>query len=100
VDLKSRGVNLEDTVTVSENVVFREVDGETVLLDLGSGVYFGLNATGTRIWQLLKQGSLRTILDLLKQEYDMPSEALKGDVLQLVQRLYEKNLVSIIQTEG
>ena len=35
------------------DVVCREIEGEAVLLHLGTGIYFGLNAVGTRIWQLL-----------------------------------------------
>ena len=35
----------------------RDLDGEAVILDLGSGTYFGLNQVGTRVWQLISDGS-------------------------------------------
>jgi hypothetical protein len=51
---------LADQITVSPEVLFQEVGGEAVLLDLKSESYFGLDDVGMRIWQLLQeQGSLR-----------------------------------------
>ena len=45
-------MNLNQTITLSPDVISQEVSGETVLLDLESENYFGLDAVGTRIWQL------------------------------------------------
>jgi hypothetical protein len=51
---------LDNSLEVGRDVVVREVAGELVLLDLGRAEYFGLNPTGTRIWQGLSRGlSLR-----------------------------------------
>ena len=44
-------------VRPSTDVIFRELEGEGVLLDLASGRYFGLNAIGTRVWTLLSEGA-------------------------------------------
>ncbi len=44
---------------ISPDVLFRELAGEAVLLDLKSQRYFGLGEVGTRIWQLLdEQGEI------------------------------------------
>ena len=68
---------LADRLTVSPDVVFRELEGEAVLLDLESGTYFGLNAVGTRIWSLIQErDSLRAVLDAITDEYDAMPEAL------------------------
>ena len=42
-------------ITISPEVMSQEVSGETVLLDLQSESYFGLDEVGTRIWQLLQE---------------------------------------------
>jgi hypothetical protein len=56
-------MNLNDTFSVSAQVMARRVGNETVLLDLASGTYFGLDPVGARIWQLIGKedagGSLR-----------------------------------------
>ena len=42
-------IGMNNFVRTCQDVVFREIDGEGVLLNLKTGIYFGLNATGTRI---------------------------------------------------
>ncbi|MBT6125779.1 MAG: PqqD family protein, partial [Halieaceae bacterium] len=46
-------MDLNQVVTLSPDVISQEVSGETVLLDLNSEHYFGLDEVGTRIWQLI-----------------------------------------------
>ena len=55
-----------DQFVVHPSVICRELSGETVLLNLESGVYYGLDAVGTRVWQLLMQG--RTIAERLRDD--------------------------------
>lgn len=76
------------------HVVARELDDETVLLDLESGTYFGLNAVGSRILQLLADGaSLGGTRDTLVEEFDAPSETIERDLATLVATLLEKKLI-------
>lgn len=88
-------LSLESTVRISGEVVFREIDGEAVLLDLGTSIYFGLNGVGTRIWNLLQQdGSLQKTLNSLEREYaGIPRDRLEQDLLELVNRMLEKGLL-------
>ena len=45
---------------ISPEVLHQEINGETVLLDLDSESYFGLDAVATRVWQLISEGKNRT----------------------------------------
>ena len=86
-------ITLANTFSPSKDAVFRDLDGEAVILHLGSGTYFGLNAVGPRIWQLMEQdGRLTSVLDELRVEYDAPPEVLERDLLDLVERLVEARL--------
>jgi hypothetical protein len=77
------------------SVLCRELSGETVLLNLESGVYYGLDAVGTRVWQLLLQGStIADICDTLIDDYDVAPEVLRGDVVRLVGELCERGIVT------
>ncbi len=81
---------------LSSDVLFQQVGGETVLLDLASENYFGLDAVGTRVWQLLTRGkSLGHVLDTLLDEYDVEREVLEADVERLIGDLAEAGLVEI-----
>jgi len=87
---------LSDRLIPSEDAVFRELEGETVLLNLESGTYFGLNAVGTRIWSLIQdKGSLETVLAALRGEYDAPTEVLERDLLRLAAELCAKGLTRV-----
>ncbi len=89
-------VSLQNTFTLGKDTVFRDLDGEAVILHLGSGTYFGMNAVGTRIWQLIERhGRLDAVLDELCQEYDASRDELRQDLLELVTRLADARLVDM-----
>ena len=79
---------------MSDDVVFRELDGEGVILNLASGIYFGLDQTGTRMWRLIEQhGQLTAVMAALSDEYEAASETLERDLISLVAELTEKGLL-------
>jgi hypothetical protein len=83
-----------DRFRVSDTVVFREIDAEAVLLDLHSGIYFGLDAVGTRVWTLLLElGTPEQVYARMIAEYDVSPQVLRNDVLRLVDELASKRLV-------
>jgi hypothetical protein len=87
-------VKLSDKIAVSDNVVGREVGGETMLLDLASGTYFGLDAVGGRFWQLLEEGkSALEARDTLLEEYEVGADQLERDLEALLANLAEHGLV-------
>ena len=74
-------LNLNQTITLSPEVISQEVSGETVLLDLESENYFGLDEVGTRIWQLIKEtNDLQAIYQTLLAEYDVSEQRLQQDL--------------------
>ena len=80
--------------TVHPSVICRELSGETVLLNLESGVYYGLDAVGTRVWQLLQQGkTIDGVCDVMLEEYDVTPDVLRHDVFRLVSELRERGIV-------
>lgn len=76
----------------------QELDGETVLLNLESERYFGLDDVGTRVWQHLgEHGRLSRVCEEMQKEYDVDEATLRGDVLQLVDELIEAGIVTVEQ---
>jgi hypothetical protein len=81
-------------VRIRNEVVFRELDGEMVLLNLASGVYFGLDPVGTRIWALIvEQRSPADIVDALTAEYEVDAETCEADVWKLLDALAAHGLI-------
>jgi hypothetical protein len=79
---------------ISEEALSQEVNGETVILDLKSESYFGLDEVGTRIWQLLNKGNTpQQIHDLLLVEYEVDAEQLQKDISELISQLADAGLI-------
>ena len=91
-------MNLNQTITPSPEVISQEVSGETVLLDLQSENYFGLDEVGTRIWQLIKEtNDLQAIFKTLLVEYDVSEERLRQDLDTLLGEISGLGLVRLEQ---
>jgi hypothetical protein len=89
-------IQKEQKVSISPEVLFQEVSGETVLLDLASESYFGLDVIGTRVWGLLESGvSVGDMLDVLLDEYEVEREVLEKDVAELLEKLLKAGLIKL-----
>ena len=73
----------------------RLVDDETVLLDLESGMYFGLDGVGKRIWESVTDGiSLGDIAAIITAEYEVEEEQALKDVIEFASNLVERGLLA------
>jgi hypothetical protein len=91
-------MDLNQRITLSPDVISQEVSGETVLLDLQSENYFGLDEVGTRIWQLIKETSdLQAIYQTLLEEYDVTEPRLQQDLDALLGEIAGLGLVTLEQ---
>ena len=89
-------MNLMDQVTIPEQVMARQVGEETVILDLASGTYFGLDPVGARIWQLLGEGrALAEVCESMLAEYDVSRDEFERDLTELLDALGEKGLIKV-----
>ena len=87
-------MNPTSKVTIPAQVMARTVGDETVILDLASGTYFGLDPIGARIWALMGEGrTLAEICATMLDEYEVEREQLEADVLRLAAELLERGLV-------
>lgn len=87
---------LDSRVRVNDDVLFQELKGEAVLLNLKSGIYFGLDPVGTRIWQLLAdQDQLSDIARTIVAEYEVTEDRCAADLMALVAELERHGLVTV-----
>lgn len=83
-------------VRARQDVVFRELGEEMVLLNLRTGIYFGLNETGTRMWTLLMElKEPARVLHALEEEYAVSRTQLENDLRSLLDVLREKGLIEV-----
>jgi hypothetical protein len=92
----TEGIPLTSHACANKDVVFRDLEGEMVLLNLKTGVYFGLDATGTKIWHLIQaQRSLQEIRDALLEEYEVEQARCEDDLLKFIGQLQERDLIEV-----
>ena len=83
-------------VELNPSVIYRDVSGEIVLLNLQSGVYYGLDPVGSRMWRLLmEQRPLDDVCAVMLEEYEVSAEVLRSDLARLVEELSSKGLLTI-----
>lgn len=89
-----RQLGLGDAVTIPDAVVSRDLGGETVILNLETGIYFDLDGVATDIWQALQAtGSLREVYEKMLGMYEVEPAVLGDDILKLVNQMAAKGLV-------
>ena len=85
---------LQTRVTVPEHVVYRDFPNETVVLNLESGQYHGLNATAARMLEALRESdSVAAARDALARELEQPPDVIERDLLVLLRSLAERGLI-------
>lgn len=93
----SKKINYSKKYTIVSDVLIQEiVDGESVLLNLETESYFGLDKMGRHFWKAITQSeSLQKAYDTLMDEYDVDPELLRKDLNELVKKLLEKGLIKV-----
>lgn len=77
-----------------ENIIWRNVDNETLFLDTTSGYYFSLNETGSEIWKWLSEGlTIDEAAGRFSELYSVGLETAKTDVSSLLSTLKEEKII-------
>jgi len=85
---------LPGRLRIAEAVVSQSLADETVILNLKTGCYHGLNHTAGRVWRLIEQGTpTDDIVSVMASEFDTDSQALLGDMQHLLSDLLSRGLV-------
>ena len=84
------------TVKAVKDQVSCALDGDTVILHLGSGTYYGLNAVGSTIWNFIQEPrTIAKIHDRLLQQYEADAGECERDLLNILDDLSKASLVEI-----
>ena len=87
-------MDLDTQLTIPPHVLSRLVGEETVLLNLESGIYFGLDGVGKFIWDSVSDGkSLAETVDSIVAEYEIGEDQATTDVVDFTATLVERGLL-------
>jgi hypothetical protein len=94
-------ISKHSIVAAAKEQVSCDLAGEAVILNLESGVYFGLNNLGARVWSLVQEPTtVEKLQEVLLEEYDVEPERCERDLLALLQKLVEAGLVGVRSEAG
>ena len=89
-------VSEHSTVVAVKDQVSADLAGEAVILNLKSGVYYGLNEVGGRVWQLLQEPrTVAAIRDTLLEEYEVDRDSCDRDLVAVLQELATAELIEV-----
>lgn len=82
------------TIKRSDDLAVTEVEGETVILDVASGQYFGLNPVGTHVFDLLDSPrSVGELIDTIQAMYDAPPDRVRADLITFIDTMVDHKLI-------
>ena len=91
-----RTITGSSTVVATPEQVSCDLEGEVAILNLSSGVYYGLDPVGARIWTLLREPTtVRAVRDALAAEYDVDPDRCERDLVALLEDLVTAGLVEV-----
>ena len=90
------GISFSNRARAADNVLIRALDDESVLLNLETESYFGLDDVASRMWSVLTTSeSIQASCEILAKEYDVPEKQLREDLGALVAELVEHGLLEL-----
>ncbi len=89
-------MDLSNKFKLLEHVSVTEVDDESVLLDLNSGAYYGLNSVGTQILQSLdKEQGIIALIEELSSTHNVTKSQVRQDAQELLEQLLSEGLIYV-----
>jgi hypothetical protein len=89
-------LSLTNHVMRHPETISTEMDGETVMMSVENGYYYGLNSVGSRVWMLMVQRmTIAEICRVIEAEYDIDAVECERAIMSFISQLSQNGLVSI-----
>ena len=89
-------ISIDSIIERKEGIVQAEIDGETVMMSIDSGEYYGLDPVASRIWAIVETPlSVQALNEQLLSEYDVSEEQCQSDVLKFLSDMAENKVITL-----
>lgn len=87
-------MNQDTVLSRSEDYISNEIDGEIVMMNIETGTYVSLNATGKSVWDLIEEPKvLNDIIEALVIEYSIDKETCVADLAPFIQQMLDQKII-------
>ena len=94
--MKKKEITTDTIISQIEEIVASDIDGETVMMSIENGEYYGLDDIGSRIWELLEKPiKVSDLIDTLLERFDVDRETCERDVLKFLNELKEDKILRV-----
>ena len=85
----------------AQDVNAEVIEGEAIVINVTTGVYYSLDGAGAYIWELLTSGaSVAECVQAVMDRYQVPAEQVRADVTEIVSQLIEEGLILVAEPRG
>jgi hypothetical protein len=92
----SATISEQSVVVAAKDQVSCDLAGEAAILNIKSGVYYGLDPVGARIWNLMQEPrKVSEIQNAITEEYDVEPEQCSRDLAGLLEKLLAEGLIEV-----
>lgn len=92
-------ISLASVVTQSPELVSTSLEGQTALMSILNGAYYGMDRVGSRVWELIEQPrAVSAVVDQLLTEFEVARPTCEQHVLGFLQKLADADLLQV--TDG
>ena len=89
-------ISADSVVKVSDDHISCDLAGEAAILNFASGLFYGLDEIGARVWKLISEPkSVVELRDSIVAEYDVDPDRCQRDLIALLTEMASKGLVKI-----
>jgi hypothetical protein len=93
---RTTAIGPDSTVHVAKDQVSCDLGGESAILNLSNGVYYGLDPLGARIWELVQRPrTVRQVKESILEEYEVSPDVCERDLLTLLTHLSKEGLIEV-----
>lgn len=90
-------LQMNSIIRRNPEIVHSDMDGETVMMSINEGNYYGLNGVGSQIWDLLEQEmSMDAICTELLRSFDVEEEQCRSEVLAFLEEMACNKVIEIV----
>lgn len=90
-------LTLKTSVFRKPDLVSTDMDGDTVMMSIERGEYYGIGGIGTRVWNLLEKPlTIEEIIQDICSEYEVPEATCQADVFGFISELAKNDLITFV----
>lgn len=95
-------IDLKSVLSRSDEILYAPVgEDEAVMMSVSAGKYFGLNAVGVRIWELLDTPkSVEQLCDQIHQEFEVDRQTCVDEVVKFSSSMLDNGIVNVVASRA